>query len=29
VLVGSRETRLIARDGQKPWIYAPRGAPAA
>jgi precorrin-3B C17-methyltransferase len=29
VLVGSRETRLIARDGQKPWIYAPRSAPAA
>ncbi len=29
VLVGSRETRLIRRDGAAPWIYTARGVAAA
>jgi precorrin-3B C17-methyltransferase len=28
VLVGSATTRLITRDGQRPWIYTPRSAGA-
>ncbi|MFC3123566.1 precorrin-3B C(17)-methyltransferase [Pseudoroseomonas globiformis] len=29
VLVGSAATRSIARDGQRPWLYAPRSVPGA